>query len=514
MLALLATDVLRAATPNDSLYTNKQWWLGSRDSSANAGLANFPKAWDLNQGSPVSGAAPVIAVLDTGVRDHPDLRANLILPGYNFISKAEYANNGGVGRNNDPTDTGDALTQAEKDANLALWDGCPVQSSPSWHGTLVAGQLGAVTNNGKGVAGINWNAQILPVRVSGKCGAAVQDMVDGMRWAAGLPVSGVPLNTHPAKILVIGFAGVASCDTADANPEVARAAKLYQDAIAELRARNVLIVAAAGNTRGAVGRPANCAGVLGVTAVNRQGFKATYANMGPQLALAATGGDANYKRTCDDLAGIPDEGIFSTSGPAATPSPTGEDYAAGTGTSFAAPQVAGVASLMWAANPALTLAQVEAGLKISARPHVAAAALGECSSASNAQRCSCTTSTCGSGLLDAEEALRFAAAPSTYAPPSRSPVSLSSAALDQCGIKQGTAPVDPTPAPTPTPNPTPTPTPAPTPAPTPTPAPEPAPSGGGGGAAAPFWVLGVAAAAALLRRREEEGQDENLTQRK
>ncbi|WP_164144439.1 hypothetical protein, partial [Serratia marcescens] len=66
------------------------------------------------------------------------------------------------------------------------------------------------------------------------------DMVDGMRWAAGLTVPGAPVNPNPAKILVVGFASgfdksgkIISCDTADSDPNVAAAASLYADAITE-----------------------------------------------------------------------------------------------------------------------------------------------------------------------------------------------------------------------------------------------------------------------------------------
>lgn len=487
--ALALASTAQAATPNDTLYAGQQWWLGAYNATDSAGVAGFPKAWDINKGAPVSGAAPIIAVLDSGVRGHPDLTANL-LPGYNFVSKIEYANNS-VGRSNDAIDPGDALSQAEHDGNLTLWDGCAVSATSSWHGTLIAGQLGAVTNNAAGVAGINWNARILPVRVSGKCGADVRDMVDGMRWAVNLPVANAPTNPFPAKILVIGFAGIASCDVNDANANIAAAAKLYTDAIAEIRAKGVLVVAAAGNVRGAVGRPANCAGVLGVTSLNRQGFKAIYASIGKQVALAAPGGDGNYARTCDTE--LADTGITSTSDTGTT-TPITFGYAAGSGTSYAAPQVAGTASLMWAANPNLSLAQIEAGLRLSARPHVQAEALGICNAvtatgATNLSRCSCTTETCGAGLLDAEEALRYAQAPASYAAPVRAAVSLSSAAIDACGIKQGTkiVPADPV-------------VPAIPPASTPTAVP--ASSGGGGGAMAPWWLIALAFAAFALRREQ------------
>ncbi|MBT9458202.1 MAG: S8 family serine peptidase, partial [Burkholderiaceae bacterium] len=403
----------RAAVPNDTLYASEQWWLAAHAVPANAGVPNFAKAWDRSTGAPVSGAAPIVAVLDSGYTSHPDLNANLVGQGYNFVSKVEYANNG-VGRSNDAVDPGDALTQAEFDGNKALWDGCSVSANSSWHGTMIAGQLAAVTNNNAGVAGINWAGRVLPVRVAGKCGAAVADMVDGMRWAAGLPVAGVPANPNPARILVIGFAGVTSCSISDPNADVASAARLYTDTIKELRAKNVLIVAAAGNLRGAVGRPANCEGVMGVASVNRQGFKSIYSNFGSQIALAAPGGDGDYGRTCDAL--LADSGVTTTSN-TGSKAPASYGYAAGSGTSFAAPMVAGVASLMLAQNPALTLAQLEDGLKRSARPHVKVPDLGECSTTTNNSRCGCTPTTCGTGLLDAEQALGYAANPASWVAP-------------------------------------------------------------------------------------------------
>lgn len=492
----------RAAVPSDTLFratdpANAQWWLDDQSDTGNAAAAGFTKAWDTTKGS----ASPVIAVLDTGVTSHADLNTNL-LPGYNFVSKPEYANNGGTGRSAGANDPGDALTQAEFNGNTALWDGCVVRPKSSWHGTLVAGQLGAVTNNANGVAGINWNARILPVRVSGKCGASVADMVDGMRWAAGLAVSGVPANPNPAKILVIGFASVqgTSCSLTDAKPEVAAAARLYADAITELRNLGVFIVAAAGNEGKAVARPANCAGVFAVAATNRQGFKAIYSNHGTQVQLSAPGGDANNGASCD--ADLADTGIVSTTN-SGTTGPSTAGYGAVSGTSFAAPQVAGAAALMWSANPALTLAQVETGLKASARPHVTAYALGYCPATSLLpQRCTLNATTGGAGLLDAAEAVRYALAPTTYTAPTRSSLGLQSAALSRCGTLQGNTAIPVPPPPAPAPAPTPAPTPAPAPA--PTPSPTPAPSGGGGGAASAVWLAGLAAGALALRRRRPD----------
>ena len=84
--------------------------------------------------------------------------------------------------------------------------GCGVSDS-SWHGTHVAGTIAANSNNGQGVAGINWNARILPVRVLGKCGGYNSDISDGIRWAAGLSVAGVPANANPARVINLSLGG-------------------------------------------------------------------------------------------------------------------------------------------------------------------------------------------------------------------------------------------------------------------------------------------------------------------
>ncbi len=95
--------------------------------------------------------------------------------------------------------------------------------------------IAAQDNNGTGGAGIHWGASILPVRVAGKCGADLADIVDGMRWAGGLAVAGMAPNPNPARIINISFGGSAACGA------------MYQTAIDELRNAGVVVVAAAGN---------------------------------------------------------------------------------------------------------------------------------------------------------------------------------------------------------------------------------------------------------------------------
>ena len=92
---------------------------------------------------------------------------------------------------------------------------------------------------------------------------------------------------------------------------------------------------------------------------------------------------------------------------------------------------------MLAVNPALTVGELEQGLKRSARPHAAVPALGVCDAIKNSGRCQCTTSTCGAGILDAEQALVFASDPSGYTAPLRSTASLDSTAIRQCAVALG-----------------------------------------------------------------------------
>ncbi len=143
----------------------------------------------------------MVAVLDTGIRfDHADLlpvsQGGNVLPGYDFISSASVANDGD-GRDADPTDPGDWISESEN-APGGAHPGCGVSNS-SWHGTEVAALIGATTDNGFGMASVGRNVRVLPVRVLGKCGGFDSDIIAGMRWAAGLDVPGVPANPTPAR---------------------------------------------------------------------------------------------------------------------------------------------------------------------------------------------------------------------------------------------------------------------------------------------------------------------------
>ena len=436
----------RLQVSNDPLAP-EQWWLkavaglnANVQSDRLRGVPGFFPAWQsgltgtgtgtgtgaaaggstLNAGSGTlnagSGVSAVVAVLDTGITAHPDL-VGRVLPGYDFVSDPQLANDGN-GRDADASDPGDWVSAADR--QQARFAACAEQRS-SWHGTVIAGLVAANSDNAVGVAGIDRQARILPVRVAGKCGAAVADIVDGMRWAAGLAVAGVPINPNPARIINISFGGAAACGHE------------YQAAVDELRTHGVVVVAAAGNDHGAVARPANCNGVVGVAALNRDGFKTHYSSFGSALAssgLATVGGDDGRSGAWREL--LADGGLVTVWNAGATG--VGEaGYAKLFGTSFAAPLVSGTISLMLGVNPALTVEQLIEGLRKTVRPHVSSSLIGACSDG-NPGRCICSTQTCGAGMLDAEQALRYAANPGSYVAPARQ-----AQQLDTVEIRQAVA---------------------------------------------------------------------------
>lgn len=343
-----------------------------------AGGVNAPAAWDLITDT----TSVVVAIIDTGIlTDHADLPAGRLLPGYDFITSLFTANDGG-GRDSDARDPGDWVTQTDIDTQID----CAMYSQPrnsSWHGTSVAGLVAAQGNNGQGIAGLAWGgAQILPVRVLGKCGGTDSDIADGMLWAAGVTGPGLPANPHPAKILNLSLGG----------PPVDCAFTAYASAVQEVLAAGAIVIAAAGNDFGAVNTPANCPGVIAVAANDRAGSLSDFgggagSSHGPEIALSAPGGKASGGIGIDIIWSTSNSG---TQGPAANST----TIKGSVGTSDAAPEAAGAAALVWAANPDLTGAQVSAILTTTARAFPAGS--------------TCLTTyanECGTGILDAGAAV-------------------------------------------------------------------------------------------------------------
>ncbi len=346
-----------ARSPNDPLYS-LQWHYFDNGAGAgqSPGGAGLPSTWDLNLGDP----GIVLAVIDTGVLpDHPDIAPSTnLVAGFDMISNAFTANDGD-GRDGDPTDTGDATTAGE------CYAGSP-PSGDSWHGTHVAGTTGVGgTDNSIGIAGINWNVSVQAVRVLGKCGGTIADINDAIRWAAGLPVPGVPDNPTPARVINMSLGGFGSCASSPAT----------QSAINDAVAEGTTVVVAAGNSAADAANfnPASCDHVITVAASDARGHLVTrYSNFGATVEILAPGGDVQRDDNGDGNA----DGVLSM---------VEGGYAFYNGTSMAAPHVAGVAALLLAREPALSPGEVSDRLQAGALPR-------------NSTQC---PRACGAGLLNA-----------------------------------------------------------------------------------------------------------------
>ncbi|MGQ9667089.1 MAG: S8 family peptidase [Anaerolineae bacterium] len=271
-----------AGIPNDP-YWSLQW---------NMTLSNAPAGWNIITGS----KAVTIAVLDTGIDlDHPDL-AGRLAAGWDYVNSDPYPDD----------DNG--------------------------HGTHVAGILGALTNNGIGVAGVDWQARLMPIKVLNASGVGTYfNIIDGIRYAANM-----------AQIINLSLVGW------EDYPGL-------HDAVIYAANRGCMVVTAAGNCGDAgagcpganpIAYPAAYDETIAVAAVTRQEGRASYSEYHPYVDISAPGGDA----------GNP---IWST-----VPNDT---YGARMGTSMAAAHVSGLAGLLWSLNPSFASTQVWQAIRDSAR---------------------------------------------------------------------------------------------------------------------------------------------------
>ena len=370
--------------------------------------SNAEPAWDVTTGS----SSIVVAVLDTGVRfDHPDLKTvangGNLLPGYDMIADVDTANDR-TGRDADASDPGDWINQA--DVNSGRYAPCTSAdiADSSWHGTQVAGLIGALTNNAVGMASVGRNVRVLPVRVLGKCGGFDSDIIAGMLWAAGLSTGdpNVPANpaANRAKVINMSLGGQGPCT------------QPYQDAVTALTAAGVTVVASAGNGTGhAVNSPANCVGVIGVTGLRHVGTKVGFSDLGPEVSLSAPGGNC-VNEGANDPCLYP---VLTTSNSGSTVPAASiytDQFNISIGTSFSAPLVAGSAALVLAAKSTLSPAEVRTVLRATARPFPTTGAdngsipgpvpVCHAPDLTDQLQCYCTTNTCGAGMLDVGAALQ------------------------------------------------------------------------------------------------------------
>lgn len=253
----------------------------------------MPSAWDY-----ATGRGVTVAVVDTGIacEDHgpfkkgTDLNTTDCVGGWNFVSKNEHAND----------DQG--------------------------HGSHVAGTIAQSTNNGVGAAGVAFHAKLMPVKVlNGRGMGTTADVADGIRWAG----------EHGADVINLSLGGP-------------RNSKVLEDAVADARSRGAIVVAAAGNSGGAVGFPGATTGVIGVSATGPDDKIASFSSRGKEVDVAAPGVDVVQQTICNGGQG----GC--------------ERFPGFSGTSMASPHVAGVAALL-VSQGVTDIDAVEDALKSSAR---------------------------------------------------------------------------------------------------------------------------------------------------
>lgn len=350
-------------TPLDPEF-QKQWYL-----TVENGIA-ATRAWTATRGS----SSVVVAVLDSGISNHPEFAGQLV-DGYDFVSDSAKSGDGD-GRDANPSDPGDA-----GESELS-----------SWHGTHVAGIIAAKSDS-FGISGIAPGVKVQPIRVLGTLGEGSSvDLALAIRWAAGQDInglivsgesiSGIPINKTPAKVINLSMAGIGACPAS------------VQLAVEFAMAKGVTLVSAAGNgdqNNNPIENfrvyPTNCLGPISVGATGFNQDAAFYSNFG--VDLSAPGGDQRSST------GAPSGSlgmIYSTSN-AGTTSIGEPSFRLEQGTSMAAPVVSGIVALMYSLRPSITSTEVWNALKASVQPFPVGSL------------CATSPNRCGLGQINAATAL-------------------------------------------------------------------------------------------------------------
>ncbi|CAM2970143.1 S8 family serine peptidase [Legionella worsleiensis] len=311
-------------------------------------------AWAYTTGN---GKKPVVvAVLDTGVALNESLVNNLVKDSNDAVWGWNFA-----GNNRDLSD-----------------------ETASYHGTHVSG---TIAGYGQVMTGVGEDLKILTVKIPDASGMFYESaVINGIYWAVGGEVPGVPANIHPAKVLNMSF-GV------DEKPgkEIDYCDEALQEAVFFARKKGAVLIAAAGNDNlwEHFNAPGVCNGTVKVASTGPEGLRSYFSNYGPSVTLAAPGGDKRY-----GTAG----GILSTVNPGGGYHASGYDFYQGT--SMASPHVAGVAALVYTiSDRQLTAEQVEQILYVTTH---------EFGVSNDANKSCVGKKPCGHGILDAENAVRTA----------------------------------------------------------------------------------------------------------
>lgn len=272
---------LQTTTPNDP-SSSLQWGLAKLD---------LPEAWDLSHGSP----AVTIGIIDTGIDGNHDDLTGRVVAGHNFVSNSTISANS--------------------------------NSDDNSHGTNIAGVIGALTNNGVGIAGVDWNARLMPLKVA-----------DAVGNADATAVTNAIIFAADNGVDVLNMSLGSSADNA-----------AVRDAIDYAGTKNVVMVGAAGNESGQpILYPAAYSGVIAVGSVDTSDVRSSFSNIGPELDVMAPG-----------------EAIVTTTYRSSAPT-NHSQYETVSGTSLSAPYVSGVAALLLDYHPGLTPSDVETILRATA----------------------------------------------------------------------------------------------------------------------------------------------------
>jgi hypothetical protein len=312
----------RNAAPNDPLYSN-QWYLKNTGAVGRAGFdIGAETGWDLQGGS-----QNIVAILDDGVRlTHPDLSGA-------FWTNLTDPING-------LDDDNDGFIDNINGADAANIDGDPTPDfASSSHGTRIAGIIAASRGNGIGVAGINQNAKLMPIKIEDNQGnISTSSLIRGLNFIQAKKRAGVNVKTVSFSLSSTVYSSIT------------------RDAFKSLTNQGVLVIVAAGNSgldtahNRVYPMSYKLPGVISVAATAETGALASFSNFGADVDIAAPGSN-----------------ISSTS----FNSTLGATYETSSGTSFSAPIVAGIVSSLWSRFPGDSAALIKNKLLAGGSTYIA-----------------------------------------------------------------------------------------------------------------------------------------------